>query len=77
MRDPGVLRFVIKTYGEVISEAIPDSALHLSTKRCERVTYHGCYSDRVDYLAAMFAIRVLHGEKIAGTEVSCAAKFAA
>ena len=54
----GVLRFVVKTDGEVISEAIPDVGyLHRSIEKIgEKVTYHGYvpYTDRADYLAAMF-----------------------
>jgi NADH-quinone oxidoreductase subunit D len=39
----GVLRFVVKTDGEVISEAIPDVGyLHRSIEKIgEKVTYHG------------------------------------
>ena len=55
----GVLRFVVKTDGEVINEAIPDVGyLHRSIEKIgEKVTYHGYvpYTDRADYLAAMFA----------------------
>ena len=55
----GVLRFVVKTDGEVISEAIPDVGyLHRSIEKiAEKVTYHGYmpYTDRADYVAAMFA----------------------
>src|SRR6516225_4925323 len=55
----GVLRFVVKTDGEVISEAIPDVGyLHRSIEKIgEKVTWHGYvpYTDRADYLAAMFA----------------------
>jgi len=55
----GVLRFVVKTDGEVISQAIPDVGyLHRSIEKIgEKVTYHGYvpYTDRADYLAAMFA----------------------
>ncbi len=55
----GVLRFVVKTDGEVINEAIPDVGyLHRSIEKIgEKCTWHGYvpYTDRADYLAAMFA----------------------
>ncbi len=75
-RTHGVLRFVVKTDGEVISEAIPDVGyLHRSIEKIgEKVTYHGYvpYTDRADYLAAMFANQAfcLAAEKLAGTEVT-------
>ena len=57
----GVLRFVVKTDGEVISEAIPDVGyLHRSIEKIgEKVTYHGYvpYTDRADYLARCSPIR--------------------
>ena len=67
----GVLRFVVKTDGEVISEAIPDVGyLHRSIEKIgEKVTWHGYvpYTDRADYLAAMFANQVfcMAAEKLA------------
>ena len=55
----GVLRFVVKTDGEVINAAIPDVGyLHRSIEKIgEKCTWHGYvpYTDRADYLAAMFA----------------------
>src|SRR5437667_10480132 len=55
----GVLRFVVRTDGEVINEAIPNVGyLHRSMEKIgEKVTWHGYvpYTDRADYLAAMFA----------------------
>jgi NADH-quinone oxidoreductase subunit D len=55
----GVLRFVVRTDGEVIREATPDVGyLHRSIEKIgEKVTWHGYvpYTDRADYLAAMFA----------------------
>jgi NADH-quinone oxidoreductase subunit D len=58
----GVLRFVIHTDGEVIRQAYPDVGyLHRSIEKIgERCTYPGYmpYTDRVDYLAAMFANEV-------------------
>ena len=54
----GVLRFILKTDGEIIRTAIPDVGyLHRSIEKiAERNTYEGFmpYTDRVDYLAAMF-----------------------
>ena len=77
----GVLRFVVKTDGEVISEAIPDVGyLHRSIEKIgEKVTWHGYvpYTDRADYLAAMFANQAfcLAAEKLAGTEVTRRGEF--
>src|ERR671918_1892583 len=77
----GVLRFVVKTDGEVISEAIPDVGyLHRSIEKIgEKVTYHGYvpYTDRADYLAAMFANQAfcLAAEKLSKTKVTPRAGF--
>ncbi len=55
----GVLRFIVQTDGEIIRKASPDVGyLHRSIEKIgERCTYQGFmpYTDRVDYLAAMFA----------------------
>ena len=55
----GVLRFIVHTDGEIIRKAVPDVGyLHRSIEKIgERCTYQGYmpYTDRVDYLAAMFA----------------------
>jgi len=55
----GVLRFIIKSDGEIIRRAIPDVGyLHRAIEKIgERNTYQGFmpYTDRVDYVAAMFA----------------------
>jgi NADH-quinone oxidoreductase subunit D len=55
----GVLRFIIKSDGEIIRKAIPDVGyLHRSIEKIgERCSYQGFmpYTDRVDYVAAMFA----------------------
>jgi NADH-quinone oxidoreductase subunit D len=55
----GVLRFIVHTDGEVLRRAVPDVGyLHRSIEKIgERCTYQGYmpYTDRVDYLAAMFA----------------------
>src|SRR5437016_13504219 len=72
----GVLRFVVKTDGEVINEAIPDVGyLHRSIEKIgEKVTWHGYvpYTDRADYLAAMFANQgfCLATEKLGNVEVT-------
>jgi NADH-quinone oxidoreductase subunit D len=58
----GVLRFIVHTDGEIIRKAVPDVGyLHRSIEKIgERCTYPGYmpYTDRVDYLAAMFANEV-------------------
>jgi NADH-quinone oxidoreductase subunit D len=55
----GVLRFIVHTDGELIRRVVPDVGyLHRSIEKIgERCTYQGYmpYTDRVDYLAAMFA----------------------
>ena len=55
----GVLRFIISSDGEIIRKAVPDVGyLHRSIEKIgERNTYPGYmpYTDRVDYVAAMFA----------------------
>lgn len=55
----GVLRFIIQSDGEIIRKATPDVGyLHRSLEKiAERCTYPGYmpYTDRVDYVAAMFA----------------------
>jgi NADH-quinone oxidoreductase subunit D len=58
----GVLRFILKTDGEILRKATPDVGyLHRSLEKiAERTTYEGFmpYTDRIDYLAAMFANEV-------------------
>src|SRR5260221_11598909 len=58
----GVLRFIVHSDGEIIRKAVPDVGyLHRSIEKIgERCTYPGYmpYTDRVDYLAAMFANEV-------------------
>ena len=77
----GVLRFVVKTDGEVINEAIPDVGyLHRSIEKIgEKVTWHGYvpYTDRADYLAAMFANQgfCLAAEILGGIEVTRRGEF--
>ncbi len=55
----GVINFLVETDGEVISRAIPDVGyLHRSLEKIgEKCTYNGYmpYTDRIDYVAAMFA----------------------
>jgi NADH-quinone oxidoreductase subunit D len=77
----GVLRFVVKTDGEVIRVAIPDVGyLHRSIEKIgEKVTWHGFvpYTDRADYLAAMFANQgfCMAAEKLGGIEVTRRGEF--
>jgi NADH-quinone oxidoreductase subunit D len=58
----GVLRFVLQTDGEILRRAVPDVGyLHRSIEKIgEKTTYEGFmpYTDRVDYLAAMFCNEV-------------------
>lgn len=72
----GVIRFVVKTDGEVMRAAVPDVGyLHRAIEKiAEKATYNGFmpWTDRVDYLAAMncnvaYAMAV---EKLAGIEIS-------
>ena len=55
----GVINFLVETDGEVLTRAMPDVGyLHRSIEKIgELVTYPGFmpYTDRVDYVAAMFA----------------------
>ncbi|HEV8343144.1 MAG TPA: NADH-quinone oxidoreductase subunit D [Candidatus Binatia bacterium] len=77
----GVLRFVVKTDGEVISLAIPDVGyLHRSIEKIgEKVTWHGYvpYTDRADYLAAMFANQgfCMAAERLGTVEVTRRGEF--
>ncbi len=54
----GVLRFIVKTDGEILRQAIPEVGyLHRSLEKiAERCTYPAFmpYTDRIDYVAAMF-----------------------
>jgi NADH-quinone oxidoreductase subunit D len=58
----GVIRFIIKTDGEIMHEAIPDVGyLHRAIEHiAEKCTYEGYmpYTDRVDYVCAMPANHV-------------------
>src|ERR1700741_3830495 len=77
----GVLRFVVRADGEVMKEAIPDIGyLHRSIEKiAEKVGWDGFipYTDRVDYVAAMFCN---HGwsmacEALGGIEVPKRAEY--
>jgi NADH-quinone oxidoreductase subunit D len=76
-----VLRFVVRTDGEVIKDAIPDVGyLHRSIEKIgEKCTWHGYvpYTDRADYLAAMFANQgfCMAAEKLGGIEVTRRGEF--
>lgn len=71
----GVIRFIVKTDGEIMSEADPDVGyLHRSIEHiAEKCTYEGFmpYTDRVDYVAAMTANHVwaMAVEKLADLKV--------
>jgi NADH-quinone oxidoreductase subunit D len=77
----GVLRFVVRTDGEVIRTALPDVGyLHRSIEKIgEKVTWHGYvpYTDRADYLAAMFANQgfCMAAEKLGNIEVTRRGEF--
>jgi len=77
----GVLRFVVKTDGEVMREAVPDVGyLHRSIEKIgEKVTWHGYvpYTDRADYLAAMFTNQAfcMAAERLGKIEVARRAEF--
>jgi NADH-quinone oxidoreductase subunit D len=72
----GVIRFILKTDGEIISECKPDVGyLHRSIEKIgELCTYNGFmpYTDRIDYVAAMSAnfVWALAVEKLGGYEVT-------
>lgn len=77
----GVLRFIIQSDGEIIRKAVPDVGyLHRSIEKIgERCTYPGYmpYTDRVDYVAAMFANEVWASacEKLMSIEVPKRAQY--
>ncbi|HWE26874.1 MAG TPA: NADH-quinone oxidoreductase subunit D [Polyangia bacterium] len=77
----GVIRFIIKTDGEVMREAVPDVGyLHRAIEHiAEKCTYEGFmpYTDRVDYVCAMPANHAwaLAVEKLAGLEVPERAEY--
>jgi NADH-quinone oxidoreductase subunit D len=71
----GVIRFIVRTDGEIMREAIPDVGyLHRAIEHiAEKCTYEGFmpYTDRVDYVAAMTANHVWAEavERLAGLTV--------
>ena len=77
----GVLRFIVQSDGEIIRKAVPDVGyLHRSIEKIgERCTYPGYmpYTDRVDYVAAMFANEcwAMACEKLMGIEVPPRAQY--
>ena len=77
----GVIRFIIKTDGEIMREAVPDVGyLHRAIEHiAEKCTYEGFmpYTDRVDYVCAMPANHAwaLAVEKLAGLEVPARAEY--
>lgn len=77
----GVLRFILKTDGEVLFGAIPDVGyLHRGMEKiAEKVGYIGFmpYTDRIDYLSAMIANQsyAMAVEKLAGIEVPLRAEY--
>ena len=77
----GVIRFILKTDGEIIYECVPDVGyLHRSIEKIgEKVEWQSFipYTDRVDYLASMnsnwaYSLAV---ERLAGIEVPRRAEF--
>ncbi len=77
----GVIRFIIRTDGEIMHEAIPDVGyLHRAIEHiAEKCTYEGFmpYTDRVDYVCAMPANHVwaLAVEKLADLPVPERAEY--
>jgi NADH-quinone oxidoreductase subunit D len=77
----GVIRFIVKTDGEIMHEAIPDVGyLHRSIEHiAEKCTYEGFmpYTDRVDYVCAMTANHAwaLAVEKLASLPVPERAEY--
>ena len=77
----GVIRFILKTDGEIIHECIPDVGyLHRGIEKIgEKVEWQSFipYTDRVDYLAAMNAnwAYSLAVERLAGIEIPRRAEF--
>ena len=77
----GVIRFIVKTDGEIMSDAIPDVGfLHRSIEAiAEKCSYEGFmpYTDRVDYVCAMTANHTwaLAVEKLAELPVPPRAEF--
>ena len=77
----GVINFLVQTDGEVMKRAIPEVGyLHRSIEKIgEKCTYNGFmpYTDRVDYIAAMFANQgwAMAVERLIGAEVPKRAEY--
>src|SRR5438105_6027149 len=77
----GVINFLVQTDGEVMKRAIPEVGyLHRSIEKIgERCTYNGFmpYTDRVDYIAAMFANQgwAMAVERLGGFQVPKYAEY--
>ena len=77
----GVINFLVQTDGEVMKRAIPEVGyLHRSIEKIgEKCTYNGFmpYTDRVDYVAAMFANQgwAMACEKLMGITVPKRAEY--
>ncbi len=77
----GVINFLVQTDGEVMKRAIPEVGyLHRSLEKiAEKVGYNGFmpYTDRVDYIAAMFANQgyAMAVEKMLGIAVPKRAEY--
>ena len=77
----GVINFLVQTDGEVMKRAIPEVGyLHRSIEKIgEKCTYNGFmpYTDRVDYIAAMFANQgwAMAVERLLGVEVPKRAEY--
>src|SRR5438874_7775332 len=77
----GVINFLVQTDGEVMKRAIPEVGyLHRSIEKIgEKCTYNGFtpYTDRVDYIAAMFANQgwAMVVERLIGAEVPKRAEY--
>ena len=77
----GVINFLVDTDGEVMKRAVPDVGyLHRSIEKIgETVTYPGFmpYTDRIDYVAAMFANEgwAIAVEKLLKLEIPARAQY--
>jgi len=77
----GVINFLIETDGEIMRRAVPDVGyLHRGIEKLSEMTpFAGFtpYTDRVDYLAAMFAnqVYVMAVERLLGVEVPKRAEY--
>jgi NADH-quinone oxidoreductase subunit D len=77
----GVINFLVQTDGEVMKRAIPEVGyLHRSIEKIgEKCTYNGFmpYTDRVDYIAAMFANQgwAIAVERLLGMQIPKRAEY--